>query len=132
MLLRTPRSRQEIDKEGQHIEGEDESDDPFEDRCNVLPAIERASCEDDGEYDLDDDEDQLHPEGQPEDGVFAEMNPQALVLGADEDGADDIAGDEQEEETVVQVRVVKGIEDREEDQTAGSCYGEDDFCEYQC
>lgn len=42
--------------------------------------------EDDGERELGEDEEELHPEGGAQDAVLAEMNAEALVFGADEDG----------------------------------------------
>lgn len=33
--------------------------------------------------------------------MLAEMHPEALILGADENGADDVACDEQQEEAIV-------------------------------
>ena len=47
--------------------------------------------------------------------MFSEMDAEALVLGADEDGGDDVAGYEEEEETVVEARVVESVEYGEED-----------------
>ena len=47
--------------------------------------------------------------------MFAEMDAETLVFGADEDGGDDVAGYEEEEETVVEARVVEGVEYGEED-----------------
>ena len=58
--------------------------------------------------------------------MLTEVHTQALVLGADEDGADDVAGDKEEEEAVVEMRVLTVVEDGKEDQAAGSCNGEDD------
>ena len=101
MLLGAPRRGQQIDKEGQDVKGEDEGDDPFEYGSHILPAVEGGDDEDDGEDYLDDDEDEFEPEGEAQDAVLAEMHAEALVLGADEDGADDVAGHEEEEEAVV-------------------------------
>ncbi len=53
------------------------------------------------------------------------MFAETLVLGADENGGEDVAGDEEEEETVVEVGVVEGIEDGEEDEAGGAGYGEE-------
>ena len=58
--------------------------------------------------------------------MLAEMHAEALVLGADEDGADDVPGDEEEEKPVVQFRVVEGVEDAEEDEAGGAGDGEED------
>lgn len=126
MLLRAPRGGQQIHEESEDVKSEDERDDPLEDGGDVLLAVERGDGEDDGEGDLDDDEEEFEPEGGAQDAVLAEVHAEALVLGADEDGADDVAGDEEEKEAVVQVRVVQGVEDGEKDQAAGSGDGEDD------
>ena len=126
MLLRAPRRRQQIHKECQHIKRKDERDDPLEDRSDVLAAGKGGADEDRGEGNLDKDEDELEPEGEAQDAVLAEVHAEALVFGADEDGADDVAGHEEEEEAVVQARVVERVEDGEEDEAAGSGDGEDD------
>ena len=47
--------------------------------------------------------------------MFSEMDSQALVFGADEDGGDDVAGNEEEEKAVVEFGVVESVEDGEED-----------------
>ena len=126
VFLRAPRRRQQIDKERQHVKRKDERDDPFENRRDVLPAGEGGADKDGGEGNLDEDEGELEPEGEAQDAVLAEVHAEALVLGADEDGADDVAGHEEEEEAVVQAGVVERVEDGEEDEAAGSGEGEDD------
>ena len=50
-----------------------------------------ADAKADGKADLDEDEDELDPKGHAQDAVFAEVDPQPLVLGADEDGGNDVA-----------------------------------------
>lgn len=47
--------------------------------------------------------------------MLAEVHPEALILGADEDGANDIASDKEEEKAIVKVRIVEGVEDGEQD-----------------
>ena len=47
--------------------------------------------------------------------MFAEMDSQALVFGADEDGGDDVAGYEEEEEAVVEMGVMESVEYGKED-----------------
>ena len=126
MLLRAPRRRQQIHKERQHVKRKDERDDPLEDRSDVLAAGEGGADEDRGEGNLDENEDELEPEGEAQDAVLAEVHAEALVFGADEDSADDVAGHEEEEEAVVQAGVVERVEDGEEDEAAGSGDGEDD------
>lgn len=126
VLLGAPGRRQQIHKESKDVEGKDERDDPFENGRDVLFTVERGGREDDCKNDLHDNEYEFEPEGETQDPMLAEMHAEALVLGADEDGADDVASDEQEEEAVVQMRVMESVEDGEEDQAAGSCDGEDD------
>ena len=48
LFLLTPACGQEIDEEGEHVEGEDQGDDPFKHRTYVLPLGERADGEDYG------------------------------------------------------------------------------------
>ena len=126
MLLRSPRRRQQIDKESQHVKRKDERDDPFENGRDVLAAGEGGADEDGCEDNLNKDEGEFEPEGEAQDAVLAEVHAETLVLGADEDGADDVAGHEEEEEAVVQARVVERVEDGEEDEAAGSGDGKDD------
>lgn len=115
VLLRAPSGGQQIHKESKDVKRKNERDDPFENGGHVLFAVKGSDCEDDCKDDLHDDEHEFEPEGEAQDAVLAEVHAQALVLGADEDGADDVARDEEEEEAVVEVRVVEGVEDGEED-----------------
>lgn len=101
VLLGAPSRRQQIHKEGEDVESEDESDDPFENGPGVLLVVEHGSCEDDRKDHLHDDEDEFEPKGEAQNPMLAEMHAEALILGADEDGADNIAGDEEEEEAIV-------------------------------
>ena len=119
-------ARQEVEEEGEDVEGEDEGNDPLEDGGDVLLGGEHGGGEDDGEDDLDEDEDEFDPEADAQDAVVAVVHAQALVLGADEDGADHVPRDEEEQEAVVQARVVVVVEDGEEDEAAGARDGEDD------
>lgn len=48
------------------------------------------------------------------------MDAEALVLCADEDGADDVADDEDDEAVVVDARVAVGVEDGQEDEANGA------------
>lgn len=63
--------RPEVDDEGEDVEAEDEGDDPFQDGGLVEVAAVPRHAEADGEPELDDDEGELHPEGEPEDSVLA-------------------------------------------------------------
>ena len=115
VLLGTPSCRQQIDKEGEDVKSEHERDDPFENGRNVLFAVERGGYEDDCKDELDNDEHEFEPKGEAQDPMLAEVHAKPLVLGADENGADDISSDEEEEETVVEMRVMKCVEDGEKD-----------------
>lgn len=53
---------------------------------------EGCGDEDDGEHELGEDEEELHPEGGAQDAVLAEVHAEALVFGADEDGGEHVAG----------------------------------------
>ena len=94
VLLGTPSCRQQIDKEGEDVKGEHERDDPLENGRNVLFAVERGGYEDDCKDELDNDEHEFEPKGEAQDPMLAEVDAKPLVLGADENGADDISGDE--------------------------------------
>lgn len=113
MLLSTPCRRQQVHEKRQHIKRENKRYDPFENRRNILLAT-NSSTEHNREQDLSNDENELCPERQAQDAVLAEMDAEALVFGADEDGGDDVAGHEEEEEAVVHFGVVDGVEDGEE------------------
>jgi hypothetical protein len=72
---RVPRARvdgrPQVDVEGEDEEGEDEGDDPLEDGGDVVVLGPRGGGEDGGEHQLDEDEDELDPEGSAQDGVLA-------------------------------------------------------------
>lgn len=62
------------------------------------------------------DEGELHPEGDAEDRVLAVVDSKALVPPAGEDGADDVANNEHPQADVVHSVVVVVIVDREKDE----------------
>ena len=94
VLLAAPRRRQQIHKEGKDVKSEDEGDDPFENGRYVLRVVKRSGCVDGCENDLHYDEDEFEPEREAEDAMLAEVHAETLVLGANEDGADDITSHE--------------------------------------
>ena len=106
MLLRTSRCRHQIHEECQDIECEHERNDPLEHGCDILLVVETRGGKDDSKTDFDEDEEEFGPEAEAEDAVLAEVHAKTLVFGADEDGAYYIAGYKEEEEAVVQMRVV--------------------------
>jgi hypothetical protein len=87
-----PYAGEQVDEEGKDVEGEDEGDEPLEDGGSVAVAGRVADAETDGHSDFDQDEGELDPEGDAEHAVVAVVDPEALVLCADEDGGDDVAG----------------------------------------
>jgi len=50
--------------------------------------------------------------------MLAEVNSQALILPADEDGADDISNNEEKQENIMESWVSQGIENTEKDQAS--------------
>jgi len=57
--------------------------------------------------------------------VLTLVDTHLLVLGAGEDGGDDITTNEQEQETIMQSWMVVVVEDSEQDQSDCSSHGED-------
>ena len=92
VLVLGARRRQEIDDEAPDVEDVDEGDGPLDDGGPVVVVLIGEDAEGDGEAELDEDEGELDPEGRAQDAVFAEVDPEPLVFGADEDGGDDVAG----------------------------------------
>jgi len=113
--LRISRRRQQIHKESQDIESEDQRNDPFKHSRHILLLRKHGRSEHDCKRNFDENEGQFRPETEAQDEVFPEMHSQALVFGADEDGRDDVASYEKKEEGVVEMRMVKSVEDGEED-----------------
>lgn len=87
--------RQQIHHEREDVPREHKGNDPLENRANVLLRPVVALCVDaeaDGEADFDDDEGEFYEEACEQDAVLGAVEKaQAEVLGADEDGADDVA-----------------------------------------
>lgn len=113
--LRISRRRQQIHKESQDIESEDKRNDPFKHSRHVLLLRKHGRSEYDCKRNLEENEGQFRPETEAKDEMFPEVNSQALVFGADEDGRDDVASYEKEEKAVMEMGVVKSVEDGEED-----------------
>ena len=92
-ILGPPRlsRRQEIDDKAPDIEDIDQRDHPLEDGAHVVDLVVLCHAEDDGEGDFGEDEEEFYPEGAAEDAEFAMVDPEALVFGADEDCAYDVA-----------------------------------------
>lgn len=106
ILLGTPRRGQQVDKKGKSVECEHERDDPLKYTSHVLLLVNGRGSKDNGEADVDNNESQFGPEADTEDAVLAEMDAEALVLDTYEYGADDVAGDKEEEEAVMKAGVV--------------------------
>lgn len=115
----------EVDNKREHVEGEDEGDDPLEYGGEVVVARDVHDAEDDDEGELEDDEDELDPEGQAQGAVLSVFLAQALVLCANEDRGEPVPPDEAGEEDVVEPLVVVRVEARQAAQPDGADDGED-------
>lgn len=110
--------RDEVDEEGEDVECEDKGYRPLEDgscvvglsevadgeSCDVISMTSVELCRvvlTNCKCQIHQDEEQLQPEGLRQDLVSAVVDAQALILGTDEDGRDQVARDEQEQEDVV-------------------------------
>ena len=86
---------QQVDNEGEDVSGKDEGNDPFEDGTGILLRLVLAShadTEPDGEADFDDDEAELNDETGQQDAVLGPIeDTQSKVLGADQDGTDNVS-----------------------------------------
>ena len=98
-------SRQQINEKAKNPESEHEGNDPFQYGTNLCPLGKGADSESYRQCDFNQDEREFDPEGDAQDTVLALVYTHPLVLGAEEDGADEVAGDEEEEEDVVEARV---------------------------
>jgi hypothetical protein len=80
--------RDEIDRETPHIEREYQRDGPFDYSCRIIafPVTENSKCDTQG--DLDDDKHELDTKGDTQDAEVPVMDPETVVLPADEDGRD--------------------------------------------
>lgn len=112
--------RHEIDEEAEDVEEVNKRDGPLQNRCGVPLFLFTADAEPDREAHFDKDKGQFDPKARSEDAVLAEVDTQALVLPADEDGADYVPDDEDAEENVVEFAVVDCVENREEDEAGGA------------
>lgn len=92
ILVLRPDRGQEVDDEAPDVEDVDERDNPFDDGGFVVFGLVGEDAEGDCEAQFDEDEAEFYPEGGAQDAVFAEVDAEALVFGADEDGGDDVAG----------------------------------------
>lgn len=114
MVLRSD-TRQKIQQETEYVESKGESNDPFKNRGDIGVVIEIGDHEYNGKAYLNNDEYELHPERDTDDAVVSIMDSQTLVLGADEDGADDVAANKKKKEPVVKMWVVVGVENAQQD-----------------
>ena len=65
---------EEIDEEAEHVEAVDEGYTPFKNSGYVPNVLLGADCKGDSEANLGDDEKELDPEGDSEDGMFPVVN----------------------------------------------------------
>lgn len=112
--------REEIDEEAGDVEAVDVGDNPLENGGNVPLVRLGAHAKSNDETDFGNDEEELDPEGDSDDGVLTVMDAQALVFPADEDCTDDVASNKDTQENVVQRVVVFAVEDGEKNKTSRS------------
>jgi len=119
-MVRGSHAGQEIQQERQDVEGKDQCDDPFKHGGDILVTREGRAREGNGQGNLDEDEREFDPEADAQDPVGSVVDAQTLVLGAQEDCGQDVAGNKQEEKAVMHVRVAICVEYRQEDEACGS------------
>jgi len=88
------RGGEEVDDEGDHPEGVDQGDNPFDDGRVIPPPKSIENTEHYREHDFDKDKCEFHPEGHAQDAEFAEPFAQPLVFGAREACGYDITANE--------------------------------------
>lgn len=118
------RCRQKVDDKTPHIDDIDQCDDPLDDGAGIVLLLELCDSKSDRKTNFNEYEGELDPKARAQDAVFAEMDTEALVLGADEDGTDNIANNKDTKHGVVKSWVVSCVEDAEEDEaccTNDSC-----------
>lgn len=112
--------RVQVDIKGKDIKAKHQGNDPLDDRCRVIVLVVTKHDERNGQANGDEDKSQLDPKGDGEHAVLGVVHAQALVLGANEDGRDEVADDEQAQEDVVHAWVARCVEDAEADEADGA------------
>lgn len=84
--------RQEVDDKTPDVEDVDQAYYPLEISRDVIVFLVFRDAEGYSQAEFYKDEEEFDPEGNAEDAVLAEVDAKTLVLGADEDGGDDVAG----------------------------------------
>jgi hypothetical protein len=117
VILVMAQEGQEVHIEAEDVEAVEECYGPLEHRRNVPNVLQGAHAKGDAHADLDDDEGELDPEGDAQDGVLAVVDSQALVLPTDKNCGHNVAEDEDAEEDVMQLGMPPGVKDGKKDQT---------------
>jgi hypothetical protein len=100
---------QEVHVEAEDVEAVEECYDPLKHSRNVPDMHLGAHAERDAHADFDNDEGELDPEGNAQDGVLAIVDSQY-----------DVAEDEDTEENVVELGMPPGVKDAKKDQAGGA------------
>jgi hypothetical protein len=87
-----PHRRDKINRKAPNIKRVNERDNPLAHRSSRVVALIAEDAESDGETELQKDEGELYPEGDAQDAVLTVVDSETLVLPADEDCRDDVAG----------------------------------------
>ena len=87
-----PHRRNKINRKAPNIKRINERDDPLAHRSSRVVTLIAEHAESDRETELQKDEGEFYPEGDAQDAVLTVVDSETLVLPADEDCGDDVAG----------------------------------------
>jgi hypothetical protein len=87
-----PHSRNKINRKTPHVKRIYERNNPLTHGSRIIVVLIAEDAERDREAELDEDEGEFDPEGDAQDAVLAVVDAKTLVLPADEDCGDDVAG----------------------------------------
>jgi len=85
-------SRDEIDRETPNIESIDQRNYPLANCSRIVVLLVRKNAERDSETEFNEDEHEFDPERDSEDAVLTIVDSESLILPADENCRDNVAG----------------------------------------
>lgn len=109
--------RQEVYGEGGDKDAEEKGNDPFEDGGQIVATFLHGYAKYNCQSQEEEDPAQLQPEGEAQQPILSLVDPQPLVLGADEDGGDNVTDDEDGEHHIMEMVVPARVKDRQQDQS---------------
>lgn len=116
-----PNGWQEIDGECSDEDGKEESNNPFEDGSSVVHPLPLSDAESNSKANENKDPGKLNPERGSKNPVLALVNTKTLVLGAYEDGGEQVADNEDRQESLMHPWMPQCVEDGKQYQ-ASSAY----------